>query len=81
MTPLEVACCHSPTDAELERDPGYQGCIANVGQPCKWAERDDQVLNPPFHSERIEAAASGDGSPAQFTEVQFNAAVLASGLF
>ena len=81
MTPLEVACCHSPTDAELERDPAYIGCMAAPGQLCKWADRADGVVNPPFHSERIEAACTGDGSPAQISEQDFDAAVLASGLF
>lgn len=75
MNPIELPCTHGATEAEQERDPEYMGCLAHAHQPCIWARRRDGGVNPPFHSERIEAAVLGDGSPGNISREEFEQAV------
>ena len=78
--PLHLPCLHLATSQELERDPGYQACAAQPGQPCTWAQRFDGFTNPTFHTERLESAANNltPGSPLDINAIR--EAVLASGL-
>lgn len=79
MTPLEVSCTHSPTEAERQRDPEYFGCFAQPKQPCQWVRGGDGGEDPPFHSERIETAFAGHGSEEPVDKNEFDNAVEGDG--
>jgi hypothetical protein len=79
VTPIDVSCVHSSTEAELQRDPEYRGCFAQPGQPCQWARRADGGEIPPFHTERIEASVADDSSGESVPTAEFNQAVEADG--
>ena len=81
--PLQHPCLHTATPAERKRDPDYQACTAQPGQPCRWARRYDGMVDPPFHSERLECAAAAQTSPDRATVLDaqaFRDAVLGTGL-
>jgi hypothetical protein len=78
--PLQQPCAHLATPQERERDPDYQSCGAAQGQPCRWAARYDDVVDPPFHSERLEAAASQAELQSTLDTETFREAVLDTGL-
>jgi hypothetical protein len=84
LNPLAQPCCHPPTPEEAQRDPAYTGCFAASGQPCSWAQRHDGEADPPFHSERLEAAARQawptEPHSGQTTDETFDQAVLNTGL-
>ena len=64
IEPLQVACLHMATAEEKDRDPIYVLCGAGASQPCTWAKRYDGVEDPPFHSERLEAAMADEATKA-----------------
>ncbi len=78
--PLQYPCTHIATPQEHDRDPGFLCCNAQPGQPCIWAARYDGLTDPPFHSDRIEAAANGWTSQGTLDPESFREAVLDSGL-
>lgn len=76
-SPLQFSCAHLASAEERHRDPHYSTCNAQPGQPCRWALRYDGGLNPPFHSERLEAslaAAAPDPacSPSHLRDLLLN---------
>ena len=76
---LAHACPHTATTEERTRDTRYLACNAAPGAPCVWARRFDGIVNPAFHSERLET------SPAPVVldpeaRKSFDEAVLATGL-
>ena len=78
--PLQQPCSHIATPGEHDRDPNYLSCNAQPGQPCVWAARYDGVVDPLFHSERIEAAANAGTPPSALDSEHFRQDVLESGL-
>lgn len=78
--PLQQPCTHVATPQEADRDPMYQACSAAPGQPCVWAARYDGVTDPPFHSERLEAAANAATLQSTLDTETFREAVLDTGL-
>ena len=76
--PIDLDCCHAPSDAERARDRGYLGCSAKPGEACIWGKRWDGVADPPFHTERLEAAAMVEPHSGQITDDAFDRAVLES---
>lgn len=78
--PLQQPCTHIATPQERDRDPRYLACNADPGQPCTWATRYDGLANPPFHSERLEAAALETTEDHPLDPESFREAVLETGL-
>lgn len=78
--PQQQPCLHAPTPQEHDRDPGYQGCTAQPGEPCTWAIRFDQAVNPSFHTERLEAAAREADLASTLDTETFREAILDTGL-
>lgn len=81
IAPLLQACSHFASLAEKQRDPDYRLCGARSGQPCVWARRADGVVDPPFHSERWEAALTvANNDPAHtMAKAKLDQAILNSG--
>lgn len=81
FNPLSQACLHVATAAEQQRDPAFLACNAQPGRPCTWARRYDGQPNPPFHSERLEAALTPSAiQPSAADSEAFRNAVLQTGL-
>ena len=78
--PLQLACPHIATPQEQDRDPNYLSCNADPGQPCVWSARYDGLSDPPFHAERLEAAAAGTDLRDILNPEAFREAVLNTGL-
>ncbi len=78
--PLAHPCPHPATVEERLRDRFYILCNAESGQPCHWAKRFDGLPDPPFHSERLEAALPLTGPLDTAASEAFTRAVLATGL-
>ncbi len=79
-SPLQQPCTHIATPQEHSRDPHYPGCNAVSGQPCLWAARYDGIPDPPFHSERLEAAANQPTLHPTIDPEAFRDAILKTGL-
>ena len=80
IDPLTQPCAHVATLEEQRRDPTYLWCNAQPAEPCTWANRHDGLVDPPFHSERLEYAANSEGSPATLSRQAFDDLVLGTGL-
>ena len=80
LSPLAVRCTHAATAEEQARDPAYPGCFAAPGAPCRWGRRHDAITDPPWHTERLEAAAWTQPPAAQLPAEAVDHAALDSGL-